>query len=58
MSKTVYLILCLLVPPVWGLFSYWLFDLVGKRLERLGPSEAKSIVDNDCNSQAGGTDQQ
>lgn len=34
-TKTVaYVALCLLVPPLWGLISYWVFELLGLRRRR------------------------
>jgi hypothetical protein len=32
--EILYLILCLVIPPIWGVISYWLFSIFGKRLSR------------------------
>ena len=32
--KAVYIGLCVVVPPLWGLVSYWLFELVARRWPR------------------------
>jgi len=34
LKTALYVALCLIVPPVWGLLSYWLFELVGLRRRR------------------------
>jgi hypothetical protein len=38
LSKLAYVLLCVVVPPVWGLLSYWLFDLIFSR--RKAPAAA------------------
>ena len=33
-SKIFYLVLCLIVPPIWGVISYWLFSAFGSKLKK------------------------
>jgi hypothetical protein len=38
--KTIlYIALCIAVPPLWGLLSYWLFELIGLRRRRAAATD-------------------
>lgn len=41
MNKFLYVTLCLFVPPIWGLISYWIIELVGKRRGGRGAGSAQ-----------------
>ena len=51
-SKTLYVGLCVVLPPLWGLASYWLFELVARRWPRksdnLPPTAAPQPADDKC----------
>jgi hypothetical protein len=42
LKTALYVALCLIVPPVWGLLSYWLFELIGLRRRRAAEAQEAS----------------
>lgn len=50
--KALYISLCVVVPPLWGLASYWLFELVARRWPRKSggqaPAAAPEPADDKC----------
>ena len=51
--KPLYVALCVVVPPLWGLLSYWLFDLAARRWPRRGAApEAAGDEGDDCETGA------
>jgi hypothetical protein len=46
--KALYIALCVAVPPLWGLVSYWLFDLVARRWPRKPGNGTPEPADDQC----------
>jgi hypothetical protein len=56
LGKPLYVVLCVAVPPLWGLVSYWLFELLARKWPRKVPASAPEPPDagdaeDDCGCQ-------